>query len=119
MKNTFCQRYKDFNGFNYIDRLTFLSFVCELTEISMNMSISFDAEKERKWAIKSVDLTKSYATLTDPDYFSASLLEMMLMIKIAKTNCVDLKNELCKKVFIQNFPYNYKSSIPLVFCAHQ
>jgi hypothetical protein len=44
------------------------------------MSISFDAKKERKRGIKNVDLTKSYTILTDSGIFSASLLEMMLMI---------------------------------------
>jgi hypothetical protein len=44
------------------------------------MSISLGAKKERKRGVKNVDLTKSYATLTDPSNFSASLLKMMLMI---------------------------------------
>ncbi|MDR1980660.1 MAG: hypothetical protein LBQ39_03435 [Tannerellaceae bacterium] len=44
------------------------------------MSNSLGAEKERKWGVKNVDLTKTYATLTDPEYLSASVLEMMLMI---------------------------------------
>jgi hypothetical protein len=37
------------------------------------------AEKERKWATKSVDLMKSYASLTDVRDSSAPLSEMMLM----------------------------------------
>jgi hypothetical protein len=44
------------------------------------MSISLGVEKERKWGVKNVDLTKSYITLTDTEHFSPSLLEMMLMI---------------------------------------
>jgi hypothetical protein len=43
------------------------------------MPIRACAEKERKWAVKSVDLTKYYASLTDVDDSSATLLEMMLM----------------------------------------
>ncbi|MDR1980914.1 MAG: hypothetical protein LBQ39_04735 [Tannerellaceae bacterium] len=43
------------------------------------MSICNCAKKERKWAIKNVDLTKSYVSLTNAGDFSASLLEMMLM----------------------------------------
>ncbi|MDR1897971.1 MAG: hypothetical protein LBR10_14395 [Prevotellaceae bacterium] len=44
------------------------------------MSISLGVEKERKWGIKNVDLTKSCVRLTNDGDFSASLLEMMLMI---------------------------------------
>jgi hypothetical protein len=80
LENTFCQLFDDFNVFNDLHILTFLSFICKLTEISMNMSVSFDVEKERKRAIKSVDLTKSYVSLTNAGDFSASLLDMMLMI---------------------------------------
>ncbi|MDR1981705.1 MAG: hypothetical protein LBQ39_08845 [Tannerellaceae bacterium] len=44
------------------------------------MSNSLGVEKERKRDIKNVDLTKTYASLTDSGNFSASLLKMMLMI---------------------------------------
>jgi hypothetical protein len=54
-------------------------FACKLTEISINASISFGAEKERKWGVKSVDLTKYCVSLTDLQGSLGALLEMMLM----------------------------------------
>ncbi|MDR1981695.1 MAG: hypothetical protein LBQ39_08790 [Tannerellaceae bacterium] len=80
MKNTFCQQFKDFKAFNDLNRPVFLSFICILTEFSINVSISLGVEKERKRGVKNVDLTKYYAILTDSENLSASLLEMMLMI---------------------------------------
>jgi hypothetical protein len=80
LKNTFCQQFDDFKALNGLNILIFLSFICKLTEISMNMSISLCAKNKRKRGIKNVDLTKSYTSLTDSEHFSASLLEMMLMI---------------------------------------
>ncbi|MDR1980078.1 MAG: hypothetical protein LBQ39_00485 [Tannerellaceae bacterium] len=80
LENTFCQQFKDFNAFNDLNRPVFISSICKLTEISMNMSISLGVEKERKWGVKNVDLTKSYIILTDSGDFPASLSEMTLMI---------------------------------------
>jgi hypothetical protein len=91
LENTFCKQFDDFKAFNTHNKLIFLSFICKLTEISINMSFSFDAEKERKRGIKSVDLTKSYTTLTDAEIFSASVLEMTLMI--SGKRCHFLEND--------------------------
>jgi hypothetical protein len=80
LKNTFCKQIKDFKAFECLFMLIFLSFICKLTEISINLSISLGAEKRRKRGIKNVDLTKYYAILTDSRNLPATLFEMMLMI---------------------------------------
>jgi hypothetical protein len=72
LENTFCQKFGLFlgilglfGGFLGLNGVCFLSFVYKLTEISTKMAIRLCREKERKWGVKSVDLTEYSISLTD------------------------------------------------------
>jgi hypothetical protein len=79
LKNTICKYFDPFKPINPHNRPVFLSYSCNLTEISIKMTFPLHQKKERKRPIKSVDLTEFSISLTALRNLPAPLSEMMLM----------------------------------------